>query len=124
LFLGRRVFIACSEPTGQVPEMNLPVARAAILAACLCSSARADPPPPNVCFSTTEAREKIAAHGLTDPFRLVRGATRAVTADIVAVKLCLWSDRLVYEISLLPRDGHVGRILIDARTGERIVPRD
>jgi hypothetical protein len=102
--------------------MKCRVAGAGLLVACLCGSARADPPPPHVCYSTTEARDKITALGLSDPFRLVRGATRAVTAEIVAVKLCLWSERLVYQVRLLPRDGHVGHVMIDARTGEIVAP--
>jgi len=104
--------------------MNCRVAGASLLVACLCGSAWADPLAPRVCYSNTEAREKAIALGLSDPFRLVRGATRSVTAEIVAVKLCLWSERLVYQVSLLPRDGHVGHILIDARTGEIVAPRD
>jgi hypothetical protein len=104
--------------------MNFRVAGAGLLTVCLCGSAPADPQSPRVCYTTAEAREKIAALGLSDPFRLVRGATRSVTADIVAVKLCLWSGRLVYQVSLLPRDGHVDHVFIDARTGEIIAPRD
>lgn len=95
-----------------------------LLAACFSRAVLADPAQPRVCYSTAEAREKIAAHGLTDPFRLVRGATRSVTAEIVGVKLCLWNDRLVYEIRLLPRDGHIGHVLIDARSGEPIGSAD
>jgi uncharacterized membrane protein YkoI len=104
--------------------MSYPVASAGLLAICVSGSAPAEPPKPHVCYSTAEAREKIAAHGLSDPFRLVRGATRSASGEIVAVKLCLLSEKLVYEISLLPRDGHVGHVLIDARTGEVITPRD
>jgi uncharacterized membrane protein YkoI len=104
--------------------MNPLRAGAGLLAACLCGFARAEPLPPRVCYTTAEARDKIAAQGLSDPFRLVRGATRSVTTEIVAVKLCLWRERLVYELSLLPRDGHVDRVLIDARTGEIVAPGD
>lgn len=102
--------------------MNLRAAGAGILAASLCGSVRAEPAQTHVCYSTAEARDKIAAHRLSDPFRLVRGATRSVTADVVSVKLCLWKERLVYEVGLLPRDGHVGRVFIDARTGEILSP--
>ncbi len=104
--------------------MKSRMAGAGILAACFCGSALADPLAPRVCYSTAEARDKIAALGLSDPFRLVRGATRSVTADIVAVKLCLWSQTLVYEVSLLPRDGRVDRVFIDARTGVPVAPWD
>jgi uncharacterized membrane protein YkoI len=104
--------------------MSFRVMGVGLLIAWLCGSAQADPPPPRVCFTTAEARDKIAAHGLSDPLRLVRGATRSVTAEIVGVELCLWNHRLVYEISLLPRDGHVGRVYIDARTGETVGTRD
>ncbi len=99
------------------------VAGVGLLVACLGGSAQADPVPRRVCFTTAEARDKIVALGLSDPFRLVRGATRSVTAEIVGVELCLWNDRLVYEIRLLPRDGHVGHVFIDARTGETVAPR-
>lgn len=100
------------------------VAGVGLLVACLCGSAQADPPSQHVCFTTAEARAKIVTLGLSDPFRLVRGATRSVAAEIVDVRLCVWNERLVYEIGLLPRDGHVGHVFIDARTGESVAPRD
>jgi uncharacterized membrane protein YkoI len=104
--------------------MNLLVASAGFCAALFCGSARADSSPPHVCYSTAEAREKISAQGLSDPFRLLRAATRSVTAEIVGVKLCLLGETLVYEVSVLPRDGHVGHVFIDARNGEVITSRN
>jgi hypothetical protein len=100
--------------------MNFRAAGVGLLVVWVAGSACAEPVSSRVCFTTAEARAKIAELGLSDPFRLVRGVTRTVGAAIVGVELCAWNDRLVYEVKLLPRDGHVDRVYIDARTGETL----
>jgi uncharacterized membrane protein YkoI len=95
---------------------------AVIVAAYLGSSAaaRAEPEPDRVCFSTAETREKILAHGLFEPFRVMRSAANRSQAEAIGVKLCRWSEELVYEMSLLRRDGRVIHVFIDAKTGQAI----
>ena len=91
----------------------------AVIAAFLGSSAaaRAEPEPDRVCFSTAETREKILAHKLFEPFRVMRSAASRSQAEAIGVKLCRWSEELVYEMSLLRRDGRVIRVFVNAKTG-------
>jgi uncharacterized membrane protein YkoI len=92
---------------------------AVIVAAYLGSSgaARTEPEPDRVCFSTAETREKILAHGLSEPFRVMRSAASRSQAEAIGVKLCRWSEELVYEMSLLRRDGRVIHVFVNAKTG-------
>jgi len=92
---------------------------AVIAAAYLGSSAvaRTEPEPDRVCFSTAETREKILAHGLFEPFRVMRSAASRSQAEAIGVKLCRWSEELVYEMSLLRRDGRVIHVFVNAKTG-------
>jgi uncharacterized membrane protein YkoI len=83
----------------------------------LSAVARTEPEPDRVCFSTAETREKILAHGLFEPFRAMRSAASRSQAEAIGVKLCRWSEELVYEMSLLRRDGRVIRVFVNAKTG-------
>ena len=82
-----------------------------------CAVARTEPEPDRVCFSTAETREKILAHGLFEPFRVMRNAASRSQAEAIGVKLCRWSEELVYEMSLLRRDGRVIHVFVNAKTG-------
>jgi uncharacterized membrane protein YkoI len=92
---------------------------AVIAAAYLGSSAaaRTEPESDRVCFSTAETREKILAHGLFEPFRAMRSAASRSQAEAIGAKLCRWSEELVYEMSLLRRDGRVIHVFVNAKTG-------
>ncbi|MGB6176924.1 MAG: hypothetical protein WBF43_11475, partial [Methylocella sp.] len=72
---------------------------AVIVAAYLGSSAaaRTEPEPDRVCFSTAETREKIPALGLVEPFRVMQSVASRSQAEAIGVKLCRWSEELVYE---------------------------
>jgi hypothetical protein len=75
------------------------------------------PAPGRVCFSTGETREKILAQGLVEPFHIVRSAASRSQAEAIGVRLCRWSEELVYEMSLLRRDGRVIHVNVNAKTG-------
>jgi uncharacterized membrane protein YkoI len=95
--------------------------KAVILAAvlgCAAATAQAEPARERVCYSARETREKIAAHGLAEPLRLMRATAGRLQADAVAVKLCLLNQELVYEISLVRRDGRVIRVYLNASNGQ------
>lgn len=99
---------------------------AVAVAAYLASSAaaRTEPEQDRVCFSTAETREKILAHGLFEPFRVMRSAANRSQADAIGVKLCRWSEELVYEMSLLRRDGRVIHVFVNAKTGLVVGPKN
>jgi len=88
------------------------------------AAAGAEPEADRVCFSTAETREKILAHGLSEPFRAMRSAASRSQAEAIGVKLCRWSEELVYEINLLRRDGHVIHVFVNAKTGQVMGPRN
>ncbi len=75
------------------------------------------PVPERACFNAPETREKILAHGLADPFALLRAQAAEQHADPIAVKLCRHGDVFVYEIDLLRRDGRLIHSRVDARSG-------
>jgi uncharacterized membrane protein YkoI len=93
-----------------------------IVAALLGSSVAAwsQAEPERVCFTAAETREKILAHGLFEPFHVMRSAASRLQAEAIVVKLCRLRGELVYELSLLRHDGRVIRLSIDAKTGQLI----
>jgi uncharacterized membrane protein YkoI len=93
-----------------------------VFASCLgfCVGAQAQPAQQNQCFSTAETRDKIAAHGLSEPLRSIQKAAAHFQAEALGAKLCRRDDAFVYEISLLRRDGKIVRSLYDAKTGQII----
>jgi hypothetical protein len=99
---------------------------ATIVAIYLGSSAlaRTEPEPDRVCFSTARRAKRFLAHGLFEPFRVMRGAASRSQGESIGVKLCRWSEELVYEMSLLRRDGRVIHVFIDAKAGQAIGSRN
>lgn len=83
-------------------------------------AANSEPAPERSCFTTAETREKILAHGLSEPFHVMHGAATRLQAQVIGVKLCRWREDLVYELSLLRHDGHIIHISVDAKTGQPI----
>jgi uncharacterized membrane protein YkoI len=96
-----------------------------VVAAQLGSSvaAKSEPAEERVCFTTAETREKIVAHGLSDPFHAMRNAAARLQAQVVGAKLCRKREELVYELSLLRHDGRIIHLSIDAKTGQSIGPK-
>jgi uncharacterized membrane protein YkoI len=93
----------------------------AVVSAYLGSSAAArTEPAERVCFSAAETRDKILAHELFEPFHAIRSEAGRLQAETIGIKLCRWSEELVYELSLLRHDGRVIHVFIDAKTGQPI----
>jgi hypothetical protein len=94
------------------------VAVLAATAAAACS-ARAEEPPSahKQCFTMAQARGKIEAHKLADPFRSMREAALRLQGEALGARLCQLGEGLIYEISLLRRDGHIVKIHVDAFSG-------
>jgi uncharacterized membrane protein YkoI len=70
------------------------------------------------CFPMAETRHLIADRRLADPFASMQAASSAAQAEPIAAKLCRDREALVYEISMLRRDGRVLRIYLDATNGQ------
>jgi uncharacterized membrane protein YkoI len=72
----------------------------------------------HACYSAAQTREKIVAHKLAEPFRILKSAAARFQAETIGIKLCRWGEDLVYEISLLRRDGHVIHAFVNANTAQ------
>ncbi len=70
-----------------------------------------------LCFSKAETRERIKAERLAEPFAVVRSTAGAVRGEALDARLCRSNGTLVYEISVLDRNGRVIRSTVDAATG-------
>jgi hypothetical protein len=78
---------------------------------------------PLQCLTTDETREEIASARLVQPFILMRRAAGDLHAEAVDGRLCRWNNELIYEISLLRRDGHIVRVLFNAANGKAVERR-
>jgi hypothetical protein len=78
---------------------------------------------PLQCLSTDETREEIASARLVQPLVVMRRAAGDLRAEAVDGRLCRWNNELIYEISLLRRDGHIVRVLFNAANGKAVERR-
>jgi hypothetical protein len=78
---------------------------------------------PLQCLSTDETREEIASARLIQPLVLMRRAAGDLHAEAVDGRLCRWNNELIYEISLLRRDGHIVRVRFNAANGKAVERR-
>ena len=96
------------------------VAALAAAAALVCAARAEDVVPAHMqCFTMAQARGKIEAHKLADPFRSMREAAVRLQGEPLGARLCQWDEKLIYEISLLRRDGHIVKIHVDAFSGRQ-----
>ncbi len=80
--------------------------------------ARAEERARSECYSTAQTREEIARLRLVEPFALMQAASREMQGDPISARLCRFDQIYIYEISLLRRDGHIVRAVVDAITGK------
>jgi hypothetical protein len=85
---------------------------------------RAEPERQRICFSAQETRDKIVTHKLIEPFRVLKASAALMQAEAIGAKLCRWKDELVYEISLLRRDGHILHVFVSAVDGHTLGSRN
>ena len=70
------------------------------------------------CLSSADARIAVAEHQLIFPSIATSKAVSKEQADVLAGKLCRWSEKYVYEMTLLRRDGRVIHAYVDAVSGK------
>jgi hypothetical protein len=70
------------------------------------------------CFTMAQARSKMGAQKLADPFRCMRDVALRLQGEPLGARLCQLGEELIYEISLLRRDGRIVKILVDAFSGQ------
>jgi hypothetical protein len=89
------------------------LALAAALAAVPGRGFAAEPPH---CLNGDEQRAAIAG-GKAVPLASVIHALHRPPKDVIKAQLCQESDRLIYLLTLLGRDGKVKRTIVDATSG-------
>ena len=70
-----------------------------------------------LCTSPARARELFFEKGLVPPIRAMRQAANLANAEAIDIQLCWFSGELVYDVTLLGRDGPVTHRLVSAATG-------
>jgi uncharacterized membrane protein YkoI len=69
------------------------------------------------CLTAEQQRAAISERRAL-PLATIRRTVRArVPGELVRARLCQDTDRLIYLLTVLPRDGKVRRVTIDARNG-------
>lgn len=74
--------------------------------------------PERACLTAAQAREIVAARRLAEPFRVMQTTARHFQAEALRARLCRRKDELVYEITLLRRDGRVIHVSLNAVSGK------
>ncbi len=69
-------------------------------------------------MSQNETRELVAQRKLFPPFSALREAAQRGHGETIGVRLCRLSEELVYEVTVLRRDGRVVKVVIDAASGK------
>ena len=96
-------------------------ASAVILSVCLGVAAldAASSAPAGACLSSGDVTEAVATHRVVAPGEAIVLARRTVpNADVLRASLCGEPDRLVYQITVLRRDGRFVRVTVDAPSGK------
>lgn len=102
--------------------------RAALLLASLVASCGAalaqgpapgpvDEPRPLACVRPALARQLFFERGLVPPIRAMRQASNLANAEAIDIQLCWFRGELVYDVTLLGREGPVTHRLVSAATG-------
>jgi uncharacterized membrane protein YkoI len=68
------------------------------------------------CLTGDELRA-ATANGKTMPLATVIHTLRRAPKDVIKAQLCQEGDRLIYQLTLLARDGKVKRAVVDASNG-------
>ena len=94
--------------------------RAFAFALVLLASGAAVAQAPSVRVDQNDARGAAQRGEILPLSRVLALAQRAVSGEVLEVELERDDGRLVYEIEILARDGHIRTVELDARTGALI----
>jgi uncharacterized membrane protein YkoI len=75
------------------------------------------------CLTRDQQRSAITERRAV-PLAAVRKSVRAkVPGEMVRARLCQEPERLIYQLTVLPRDGKVRRVIVDAKSGNVVSVR-
>ena len=95
-----------------------------LVAGSAASQMSTEPLPRLICLSAGETRDLFVADKLVQPFRVMREASRIAQAEAIDIQLCRTQGVLVYDVTLLARDGRVIHKLVSASNGAALNERD
>jgi hypothetical protein len=72
---------------------------------------------PLICFSAREMSDRVARLRLVNPLMTMQANARRLRADPLRTRLCRSGTRLIYELSLIRRDGKVAKVYVNAQNG-------
>jgi uncharacterized protein YpmB len=75
------------------------------------------------CLNPQETREAVLNHHLTDAFHVTKHLASDHHAEALGAKLCRLGEQFIYEVALLPHDGKVLHVQVDATTGQILAGR-
>ena len=75
------------------------------------------------CLSRIEQRAAIADGRAVPLARASQSVPHRAPGELVRARLCQDGERLVYQLTVLPRDGKVRRAIVDASTGTLVNER-
>jgi uncharacterized membrane protein YkoI len=75
------------------------------------------------CLSRNEQRAAIADGRAVPLATASRSMPNRAPGELVRARLCQEGDHLVYQLTVLPRDGKVRRAIVDASTGTLVSER-
>ena len=78
---------------------------------------------PIVCYSAREMSDRVARLRLYNPLLAMQAQARRQRAEPLRTRLCRSGNRLVYELSLIRRDGKVLPLYVNAQNGRLIAPQ-
>lgn len=81
------------------------------------SQTRNEGPLALACVSSAETRDLFVANKLVQPFRVMREASKVAQAEAIDIQLCRAQGSLVYDVTLLDREGRVVHRLVSASNG-------
>jgi uncharacterized membrane protein YkoI len=73
------------------------------------------------CFSRNEQKAKAAAHAVVPLSRVIRQVRPH--GEVIRARLCEHGGRLVYQLTVLAKDGKVAHTSVDAADGAPLGPR-
>ena len=69
------------------------------------------------CLTREQQRTAIAERRAISLAAARRSVRSRVPGELVRARLCQESERLIYLLTVLPRDGKVRRVIVDAKNG-------
>jgi uncharacterized membrane protein YkoI len=95
-----------------------------LLFGLLAGPAFAADPPELGCLSKAEQRAALASHRAISLAKAIKAAGKhGRRGEVLRARLCHRGEGLIYELTLLARNGKVTRVTVDAVNGELIKGR-